>query len=259
MPEPARFDADSVRAAWDRAADGYAASQEAGLDYYRYEFLGPAQVAACGDVRGLRVLDVGCGSGYLAREMATRGARAEGVDISPRMIEHARRHEARSPLGIAYHAGDAAEVASLFAAESFDLAVSCIALQDMPDPAAVLRGVFSVLRPGGRFVASISHPCSETPFRRWERDEAGGKRWLCIDRYFERGPVEFQWERWGGFTTAMLHVPLEDWFQWIVAAGFHLRAVREPRPTDDAVRANPKLADAARVPYYVIFDLQRPG
>jgi len=255
----ARFDADSVRAAWDAAADGYAGGQDAGLDFYRYEFLGPAQVAACGEVRGLRVLDVGCGSGYLARQMAQRGARVTGIDISPRMIAHARRHEAAARLGIDFLPADAAETGSLFPAESFDLAVSCIALQDMPDAAAVLAGVFRVLRPGGRFVASITHPCTDTPFRRWERDESGGKRWLCIDRYFERVAVEFEWTRWGGFTTAALHVPLEDWLGWIVAAGFQLHAVREPRPTDEAIRANPKLGDAARVPYYVIFDLHRPG
>jgi SAM-dependent methyltransferase len=254
------LDADSVRAAWDHAADAYTDGQASGRDWYRYEFLGPAQVALCGDVRGLRVLDVGCGSGYMAREMAGRGARVSGIDISPRMIGHARRIEAEAPLGIEYHALDAAEVAARFDAASFDLAVSCIALQDMPDPAAVLRGVASVVRPGGRFVASITHPCTDTPLRQWERDDHGGKRWLCIDRYYERGPIDYTWLRWAyEFTTPALHVPLEDWFDWIVAAGFSVRAVREPRATDEAIRANPHLADTARVPYYVIFDLLRGG
>jgi len=85
MPEhPTSFDARSARESWDRAAEAYAEGQASGRDYYRYEFLGPAQVAACGDVAGLRLLDVGCGSGYFAREMARRGARVSGLDISPR-------------------------------------------------------------------------------------------------------------------------------------------------------------------------------
>ena len=257
MPErPERFDAASVREAWDRAADAYAQGQASGRDHYRYEFFGPAQVEVCGEVRGMRLLDVGCGSGYFAREMARRGARVTGVDISPRMIEHARRGEEAEPLGIDFRVGDAAEIGGRFAAGSFDVAASCLALQDMPDVPAVLRGVAEVLRPGARFVASIAHPCTDTPFRRWERDEAGRKRWLCTDRYFERGPLEYAWKGWAyDFATPALHATLEDWFGWIHGAGFRLRALREPRPTEEAVRARPDLEDAARVPYFLILDL----
>jgi SAM-dependent methyltransferase len=259
MPDgPARFDAEAARQAWDRAADAYARSQAAGRDHYRYGFFGPAQVAVCGDVRGRRLLDVGCGSGYFAREMACRGASVAAVDISPRMIDHARRHEADEPLGIEYHALDAARIAEQFDAESFDAATSCVALQDMPDVPAVLRAVHAVLRPAGRFVASITHPCTDTPFRRWEKDEGGRKRWLCTDRYFDAGPLEYEWRgRAYDFTTPALHVTLEQWFDWILAGGFQLRAFREPRPTEDAIRARPDLEDAARVPYFVIFDLVR--
>jgi ubiquinone/menaquinone biosynthesis C-methylase UbiE len=257
MPDrPERFDAGSVRDAWDRAADAYVQRQEEGVDYYRYEFFGPAQIALCGEVAGMRLLDVGCGSGYFAREMARRGARVTGVDISPRMIEHARRVEQVEPLGVEYHVADAAEIASLFAPESFDIATSCVALQDMPSVPGALRSIRSVVRPGGRLVASITHPGSDTPFRKWERDEAGRKRWLCVDRYFESGPISYAWRDGPTeFTTPAMHATLEQWFEWILGAGFQLRALREPRPTDDAVRARPDLEDATRMPYFLIFDL----
>lgn len=252
------FDAGSARAAWDVAADAYEHGQSSGRDYYRHEFFGPIQVAMCGDVAGLRLLDIGCGSGYFAREMARRGARVTGVDIAPRMIEHARRYEAASPLGIDYLVGDAAEVAATFEPGSFDLVTSCMALQDMPDVPAVLRAVHDVLRSRGRFVASITHPCTDTPFREWQRDDMGHKRCLCIDRYFDRVAVEYAWRGWDyDFTTPALHAPLEDWFEWILGAGFQLRAFREPRPSEGALRERPDLEDAAKVPYYVMFDLQR--
>jgi len=74
-----------------------------------------------------------------------------------------------------------------------------------------VQGVHGLLRPGGRFVASITHPCTDTPFRVWERDGGGKKRWLCIDRYFERGPLEYTWSGWGReFTTEAIHATLED-------------------------------------------------
>jgi ubiquinone/menaquinone biosynthesis C-methylase UbiE len=251
-----RFDTESVLESWDRAADAYTHGQTRGRDYYRYEFFGPAQVALCGDVDGVSLLDVGCGNGYFSREMASRGARVTGIDISPRMIHHAKRQEMARPLGIEYRALDAATLASHFDRESFDMATSCVALQDMPDIPRVLEAVRMVLRPNRRFVASITHPCTDTPFREWERDGSRRKRWLCIDRYFERGPIRYTWTRWGDeFTTEAMHATLEDWFTWILEAGFQVRGVREPRPAEAALASRSDLEDATRVPYYVFFDL----
>ena len=221
-------------------------------DFYQYEFFGPAQAEICGNVDGLELLDVGCGSGYFPREMARRGARVTGVDISPRMIALAQDLEAAAPMRIAYHAIDAADLSGALAPQSFDIATSCLALQDMPRPLDVLRSVRATLRTVRRVDRAFVH---ELPFRAWERDADRRKRWLCIDRYFDRGPREYTWSWPGAFTTVANHAPLEDWVDWIREAGFDIKAMREPRPTDAALRARPALADAARVPYFLIFDL----
>jgi SAM-dependent methyltransferase len=256
---PIRFDPAAVRESWDFAADAYAEGQAAGTDYYRYEFFGPAQVELCGEVDGKRLVDVGCGNGYFSREMARRGARVTGFDISPRMIEHARRIETAEPLGIDYQVLDAADASACFPADSFDMATSCVALQDMPEIPTALRGIREILRPSGRFIASITHPCTDTPYRAWERDDAGGKKWLRIDRYYERGPLDFTWRGWPyEFTTPSWHAPLEDWFAWILGAGFQLRGLREPTPCAEALAARPDLMDATRVPYFLVLDLIRP-
>ena len=92
------------------------------------------------------------------------------------MIARAAEIDAESPIGIEYRACDAADLAGAFPARSFDMATSCLALQDMPEPLRALRAVRAVLEPGGRFVASIEHPCTNPPFRKWERDPAGRKK-----------------------------------------------------------------------------------
>jgi len=197
MPERSeKFDPDAVRNEWDTASDAYAEGQATGRDYYRLEFFGPAQIALCGEVQGLRLLEVGCGTGYFAREMARRGAVGTAVDLSPGMLAHARESESTDPLGIRYLNGDAARLREYLDAEPFDMVTSCLALQDMPDIPKVFRAIHDVLVPGGRLVASIAHPCNDMPFRVWAKDSSGAKQWLCVDRYFDRGPVKYAWKDW---------------------------------------------------------------
>lgn len=249
-----------ARATWDQAAEAYAALQDSGNDYYRYEFFGPAQLEVCGDVAGLEVLDLGCGNGYLSRELASRGARVVGIDLSPEMIRLAEEREAASPLGIRYELMDALVVGERFEAGQFDLVTACMSLQDMPDIPGVIAAANRVLRAGGRFVTCHSHPFSDTPFREWFRDEAGEKRALIVGDYFDATTLEYEWthERMlYPFRTQATHVTLEQWFEWVTDGGFTVRGLREPRPTDEAVAARGDLHDARLVPYFLILDLEK--
>jgi len=259
MPEPSeRFDTVSVRDEWDVAADAYAEGQATGRDFYRFEFFGPAQIELCGEVCGRKILDVGCGTGYFAREMARRGALVTGIDISQGMLAHATQLESRDALGIRYVTGDAAHLDEHIGDDRFDLVTSCLALQDMPDIWKVLRAVHDALENGGRLVASIAHPCTDTPFRRWAKDESGARQWLCIDRYFDRRPMKYKWKGWAyEFSTSARHATLEDWFKWLGDAGFVVRGLREPRPSASAIAKFPELEGAARVPYFLLLDVER--
>ena len=262
MPTKAEhFDPSSIRAQWNYAAEAYDRRQSTGGDYYRYEFFGPAQVALCGDVSGRTVLDLGCGAGYFSREMAKRGAKVTGVDISPAQIKHARQHETEEPLGVTYVVLDASDAPAQFPPGSFDLVTSCVALQDMSEPEQAIRGAFALVKPDGRFVTSITHPCTDTPYREWERDATGNKLALKINDYFDRGPFEFTWPatRYSyQFTTTGLHTTLSEWLTWVIGAGFVLRRIQEPRPTEQALVKHPDLEDCDRLPYFLFIDAVRP-
>ena len=68
-----------------------------------------------------------------------------------------------------------------------------MSLQDMPKPEDVLEGVARLLRPDGRFVLSVPHPATDTPYCEWVRLDDGSKGPLMVDRYFETGPYTFRW------------------------------------------------------------------
>jgi SAM-dependent methyltransferase len=118
-----------------------------------------------GDVHGMRVLDLACGHGRVTRELARRGGRVTGVDISGGLLEKARAGEAGEPLGITYLKLDVTSEGAL-SGETFDL-VSCNhGLADIDDLDGALRVVSRVLRAAGRFVFSVLHPC----FPGWDAD-----------------------------------------------------------------------------------------
>ena len=127
------------------------------------------------------------------------------------------------------------------------------------DQLAPVWAAAQALVPGGRFVLVIPHPCTQTPFRRWERDDCGAKRWLCVDRYFDAGPQEQTWSHWtdAPLTTESVHATIERWTSWSLAAGFARRGLAEPRPDAATLARHPDLEDAARVPYFLVLDLSR--
>jgi SAM-dependent methyltransferase len=107
-----------------------------------------------------RVLDLGCGTGIVARQLRDRlgaGARLTGADASPEMIAHART---LAP-DIDWREANAMKLP--FADASFELVVSQQMLQFVSDPAAALREIRRVLTSGGRLVAATWRPRRELP------------------------------------------------------------------------------------------------
>ncbi|MFC0629396.1 class I SAM-dependent DNA methyltransferase [Kribbella deserti] len=104
---------------YDAIGEAYEKFKELPLARYpeRYTFF-----REIGDVRGKSVLDLGCGTGYYSRILKQNGARqVAGVDVSPVMIDVARRREATEPLGIEYYVADVRELEQL---GKFDLVIS---------------------------------------------------------------------------------------------------------------------------------------
>lgn len=228
-------DTESSRASrgwWDRNADEYQEEHGAflgddrfiwgpeGLDEEEAGLLGPAD-----RLKGRDVLEVGAGAAQCSRWLAARGARPVALDISHRQLRHARRIDAETAgpgaYGIALVQADA--TALPFRDGSFDLACSAYgAVPFVAEPVRVMREVHRVLRPGGRWVFSVTHPV------RWAFPDEPGPEGLSISgSYFDRTPYVEQDDA-GRAVYVEHHRTLGDRVRDVVAGGFRLIDLVEP-------------------------------
>lgn len=149
-----------MQAAYDEIAEWYDESVEAGSLLSATIVSNMLELA--GDIAGQDICDLACGQGLLARELAKRGAKVVAIDISARLLDLGRRYESESPLSIHYIQDDAQSLSEI-ASASFDCVVCNMALMDIADLGGVFASAFRILRPGGPFVFSITHPCFQVP------------------------------------------------------------------------------------------------
>jgi len=251
-----------IRAAWDEAAAGWLSRYTPRGDINREWIIDPVLLRFLGSVRGRRILDAGCGGGYFARLLARRGGSVVGIDFSPNLLEAAEAEEAKHPLGIRYRHADLADLP--FADGTFDAAVANVVLQDVRRYREAIRELHRVLRPGGSFVFSTTHPAFEGPFPgRWVREPKDSeriedRRFLRVDRYFDR--VAVYWSSWGLPALPGFHRPLRDYFAALREAGFLVAGVEEPQPPPEALDRHFRVfADLERIPIFLVVSAVKPG
>jgi SAM-dependent methyltransferase len=204
--------------AWEReAANWIAWVRRPGHDSYCY--YGPSFLELL-PPPGRRTLDLGCGEGRVARDLAAIGHRVTGIDSSPSMVAAARTAD---PSGDYVH-GDAAALP--FADNAFDLVVAYNSLMDIEDMSGALRETARVLEERGRLCLAIVHPVnsagsfsddsSESPFV-IDDTYMGERRYADV---LERGGMEM--------TFRSVHRPLEAYSRALEEAGFLVEAIREP-------------------------------
>jgi 2-polyprenyl-3-methyl-5-hydroxy-6-metoxy-1,4-benzoquinol methylase len=194
-----------------------------------------------GSVAGLHVVDVACGHGRIARELARRGADVVGIDISGTLISKARETEQDEPLGIRYIHADVTAEGALGRGE-FDAATCNFGLSDIDDLDAAISAVSNALRPDGQLVFSILHPCF-----------AGGKdisgSWPAASRYYDEG----RWTAQDARSTLRRqvganHRMLSTYLGTLRRHGLWLDQLAEPLPPPEWDPAH----DADRKPVFLV-------
>jgi SAM-dependent methyltransferase len=226
-----------AEARYDTVADFYATAFN--------EVNDPVSVALLellGPPAGLRVLDVACGHGRLTRELARRGADVAGVDISAALLAKALEAEGADPLGVRYVCADVASPAGLDQAV-YDAVTCHFGLSEIDDLDGAVAAVSAALRPAGRFVFSILHPCFPGV-----TDVAGS--WPATARYYDEGwwtvdaarsPLRRQ--------VGANHRMLSTYFNTFRRHGLWLDQMSEPTPAEQWSKSRP---GADRIPVYVV-------
>ncbi|WP_432503836.1 class I SAM-dependent methyltransferase [Kineococcus arenarius] len=218
---------------WDREAVGYRAEHGAFLGDARVgsdlvwgpEGLREEDAGLLGDVRGLRVLEVGAGAAQCSRWLAGRGARVVASDLSGGMLAQGVAADAEAGVVTPLVQCDARVLP--FASGVFDVVFTSYgALPFVADVERVLVEVVRVLRPGGRLVASVPHPV------RWALPDVPGPEGLRVHHsYFDRRPYVETDSGGGGaevVTYAEHHRTVGDWVRLVRGAGLVLEDLVEP-------------------------------
>lgn len=223
---------------WDRNADEYQVEHGDFLGDDRFvwgpEGLDEADAHLLGEpgsLPGRRILEIGAGAAQCSRWLAAQGAHPVALDISFRQLQHSRRIDAdhvtagRATAPVPVVQADAAVLP--FADGSFDLACSAYgAVPFSADTGQLMREVHRVLRPGGRWVFSVTHPI------RWAfPDEPGPEGLTALSSYFDRRPYVEQDDQ-GRAVYVEHHRTVGDRVRELVAAGFRLLDLVEPEWPD---------------------------
>lgn len=236
---------------------------EVGDEFHR-EVVRPAVLELLAPTPGQRVLEIGCGNGGFARQLAGLGADVVATDQADAFIEAARAAEGPQVDYRVVDATDPAQLADL-GAEGYDAAVANMVLMDMPVLEPLYRALAGLLRPGGRFVFAVIHPCfgygvQPTPDA-GRAGDAGPRSFVRAWNVGERLSKLIPWslrrrlvERVGAMTSGMaslrylearqmrasaspdqpvahwhFHRPLQDLLNPAFAAGLVLDGMAEPR------------------------------
>jgi SAM-dependent methyltransferase len=221
VPPPDQLKGASPEPAYEDFASRYAQLVASG--YPVLELAHSFVLESVGELAGLRLLDLGCGTGELTSRLAHAGGQVTEVDQSPVMLRLAARADR---LGIRFLEADIQSLAQL-PDQSWDLAVASLCRMDLPEPGAVFAAAARTLVSGGKMIWTIIHPCFGSPRAEPHPDQDGVLRELLVREY---APTWWQSPRPGTIRgeVGAFHRPLSDCLNSFIGAGFRIDRVAEP-------------------------------
>lgn len=207
----------------------------------------PSLQAMLPDLKGLRVLDLGCGLGYHCRWAAEQGAAAvTGLDISERMLTSAR--ETCAGLPVTFRRADL-ETAD-FGTNEYDLVFSSLAVHYIEDFDSLGARVRRALKNGGRFIFSMEHPVFAARATPDFVTDAEGRMVGATYHYLEEGKRLTNWIADG---VVKYHRLISTTVNALQRAGLRLDEMDEWAATDADIAAHPEWEKERYEPMFLLF------
>ncbi|MBU9719833.1 MULTISPECIES: class I SAM-dependent methyltransferase [Bacillaceae] len=224
-----------------RSTDGL----EAAGEWHEFQPLIP-------DLENKDVLDLGCGFGWHCRYARENYARSViGVDISEKMLDKAR--EKTSDPRITYLKMPIEDIH--FSPAQFDVVISSLAFHYIRSFDSLCEKIYDSLKPGGTFVFSVEHPIfTSRSDQDWIYDEEGNRLHWAIDDYQSEGirDTSFLTEN-----VIKYHRTISTYINDLIQAGFHVKTVKEPRPSKEMIKRVPEMKEELRRPMFLIISVQK--
>lgn len=235
-------DADKgARTGWDSVASWYNGWVGKDGSLHHRKLAIPTALKLLDLKRGESILDIGAGQGVFAPYVLEQGGVYTGVDVSPRLLDIARQQHGKSTK---FYKADACKLASSrdLEAASFDAVVFLLSIQDInPLPEALYSAAWA-LKPGGRAVLLMTHPCFRIPRQSgWGHDDNRKLTFRRIDRYLTPLSVPMKPYQGGSGVTISFHRPLHEYVNGLAAA--HLLVERIEEVTSYKTDENPAEAE----------------
>ncbi|MFA6364873.1 MAG: class I SAM-dependent methyltransferase [Candidatus Paceibacterota bacterium] len=210
---------------WGVAADWYHEHLEKEGTYQK-EVVLPNLLRILALKKGMRILDLACGSGFFSRAFAETGAEVIGSDVATRLILIARKE---SPKNIAFHIAPAHKL-DFLPSKSVDLITIIFAAQNIENIDKVFAECARVLKPRGSLVIVMNHPAFRVPKRSgWGWDEEKKTQYRRIDGYMSESMEKIQMhpgDRPDEYTLSF-HRPLQVYFKSLRKNGFAVGSLEE--------------------------------
>lgn len=194
--------------------------------YYHQQLL-PRAVELLDLRAGNALLDLGCGQGVLDRYLSDEILYV-GVDLSPSLIESGKKRATASGRSF-FYVGDITKPLTL-RHPSFSHATLILVLQNVKEPVEVLKNAAQFLKPGGKLLIVLNHPCFRIPRQSsWGFDKDKKLQYRRIDRYMRPMTIPIQTSpgKKESSTTWSFHYPLSTYMQGVSQAGFMVTTMEE--------------------------------
>ena len=253
---------------WNPVADWYDdLVGDAGSEFHR-EVVLPGTLRLLAAKRGDHVLDLACGQGVLCRLLSANGVESTGVDAAPGLIDaaKARQGTVRPPSAAAHFVvGDARDLKA-FPDERFTAAACVLAVQNIHPLAPVFAAVARVLKPMGRVVVVLMHPCFRGPKETaWGWDGQANIQYRRVDRYLvpRKEPIVTHPGSDPDAYTWSFHKPLNAYVKAMRQAGLLVDAMEEwpsHKHSDSGPRAAAENVAREEIPMFMaIRGVKVPG